>query len=262
MKKHFFTAAFAFIAFYGYSQGPNTFPATGNVGIGTSTPGTHLEVVYAATASPASPVNHAYFGSAITTVSIPQTVAYNGLYVRDTQNTILLESSYSKGNKGYIEFNPLQTTNTTRSAVSIGYNRNEYFRVNQDGKVRIGSAFSDIKTPAGYRLFVEDGILTEKVKVAVKTTANWADYVFADEYKLMPLSEVEKFTKENKHLPNVPSAEEMVANGLDVAQTNAKLLEKIEELTLYTIEQNKVNEKQSKEIEELKAMVKTLAERK
>jgi hypothetical protein len=55
----------------------------------------------------------------------------------------------------------------------------------------------------------------------------------------MPLAEVEAFTKANKHLPNVPSAEEMVANGLDVAATNKMLMEKIEELTLYVIELNK-----------------------
>ena len=71
----------------------------------------------------------------------------------------------------------------------------------------------------------------------------------------MPLNEVEAFVKENKHLPNVPSATEMVENGLDVAQMDAKLLEKVEELTLYIIEQNK-------QIEELKAAVQILMEKK
>src|SRR5690606_910854 len=100
-----------------------------------------------------------------------------------------------------------------------------------------------------YRLFVEDGILTEKVKVAVKNTSDWADYVFADEYKLMPLEQVEKFVKENNHLPNVPSAVEVVESGIDVAKMDAKLLEKIEELTLYIIQQQK-------EINELKTLIK------
>lgn len=71
----------------------------------------------------------------------------------------------------------------------------------------------------------------------------------------MPLSEVEKFTKENKHLPNVPSARQMTENGLDVAQMDAKLLEKVEELTLYLIEQNK-------QIEQLKAEITTLKNKK
>lgn len=96
--------------------------------------------------------------------------------------------------------------------------------------------------PTGYSLFVENGILTEKVKVAVKTTANWADYVFAEDYKLKSLEEVETFVNANKHLPGVPSAKEVVANGLDLATMDAKLLEKIEELTLYMIELKKQND--------------------
>jgi len=91
----------------------------------------------------------------------------------------------------------------------------------------------------GYRLLVKGGVMTEKIKVAVAGSADWADYVFEKNYKVMPLEEVEQFVQENKHLPNFPSASEMVENGLDVVQTNAKLLEKIEELTLYLIELNK-----------------------
>lgn len=94
-------------------------------------------------------------------------------------------------------------------------------------------------TNNSYRLIVQDGIITEKIKVAVKGTPDWADYVFEPSYQLMPLDKVESFVKENKHLPNVPSAEDLVKNGLDVSQTSAKLMEKIEELTLYMIELNK-----------------------
>lgn len=90
-----------------------------------------------------------------------------------------------------------------------------------------------------FRLVVQDGILTEKLKVALKGTSEWADYVFEHDYKLMSLENVEAYVKENKHLPNVPSAEEMANNGLDVSKTSAKLMEKVEELTLYMIEMNK-----------------------
>ena len=90
-----------------------------------------------------------------------------------------------------------------------------------------------------YRLIVQDGILTEKLKVALRNGAEWADYVFDPEYKLMTLEEVEQFTLQNNHLPNVPSADEMVKNGLDITKTSAKLMEKIEELTLYMIQLNK-----------------------
>lgn len=117
------------------------------------------------------------------------------------------------------------------------------------GKVSIGGGLT---TPGTYRLFVKGGILTEKVKVAVANTTNWADYVFAPEYCLRPLSEVEVFIKKNKHLPEVPSADEVVKEGIDIAEMDALLLKKIEELTLYMIEQNKRIEKLEKENTALK----------
>jgi hypothetical protein len=106
----------------------------------------------------------------------------------------------------------------------------------------------------GYNLLVKGGILTEKVKVALAAAGtDWADYVFEPSYKLMSLEAVEAFTKENKHLPNVPSADAMVESGLDVAQTSKMFMEKIEELTLYMIELNKEVKSLKAENEVLKA---------
>jgi trimeric autotransporter adhesin len=106
------------------------------------------------------------------------------------------------------------------------------------GAVVIGSTLTAL--PTGYKLYVADGILAEKVKVALKSGTNWADYVFNKNYKLAPLAEVEAFINKNKHLPGVQSADEIVKNGgIDVNQMFAKQMEKIEELTLYIIEQNK-----------------------
>ena len=110
------------------------------------------------------------------------------------------------------------------------------------GRVAIGNNIPFSLTNANHLLFVEKGILTEKVTVAVKNTVDWADYVFADNYPLSKLADVEAFVKKNKHLPNVPSAQEMMTQGLDVAKMDAKLLEKIEELTLYLIELKKEND--------------------
>lgn len=115
------------------------------------------------------------------------------------------------------------------------------------GKVLIGN----VTVPGNYKLYVEQGILTERVKVALKSTSYWADYVFAPDYKLMPLSEVEAFVKEHRHLPNVPSAEEVVKDGIDVATMDAKLLEKIEELTLYMLQLKQENEALKARIESL-----------
>lgn len=116
-----------------------------------------------------------------------------------------------------------------------------------DGYLRIGNGVS---LPSGYKLYVEDGILTEKVKVALSSDpTNWSDFVFDENYDLRPLSDVEKFIKKNKHLPEIPSTEEVHKEGLDLAQMDAKLLQKVEELTLYVIQQQK-------EINELKKQLK------
>jgi hypothetical protein len=110
---------------------------------------------------------------------------------------------------------------------------------------------------SGYNLLVKGGILTEKVKVALAAAGtDWADYVFEPSYKLMSIEEVETFTKENKHLPNVPSANEMVESGLDVAKTSKMFMEKIEELTLYIIELNKEVQALKSENKELRGMIK------
>ena len=68
---------------------------------------------------------------------------------------------------------------------------------------------------------------------------NWPDYVFKEDYVLMPLSEVEKYIEENGHLPNVKSAEEIEKEGLNLGETNKILMEKMEEMTLYMIELEK-----------------------
>jgi hypothetical protein len=131
-----------------------------------------------------------------------------------------------------------------------------------NGKVGIGIGTSNFPTTAGgvnvsaYKLFVKGGILTEEVRVNLQTA--WADYVFAKDYKLAPLEEVEKFIGTNGHLPNVPSAKQVKEDGIELGQMANLQQEKIEELTLYLIEQNKKIEKQEKEIEELKAAVKAL----
>ena len=104
------------------------------------------------------------------------------------------------------------------------------------GGVVVGDVSS---TPAGYKLYVAGGVLTEKVKVAVKSTADWSDRVFDPAYRLRSLNEVDRFIQQNKHLPGIPSATEMVKQGNDLHKTDTKLLEKIEELTLYLIEQQK-----------------------
>ncbi|MFD2603234.1 hypothetical protein [Flavobacterium suzhouense] len=264
MKKQLFTLSFALCAAFGYSQNSNPWPTTGSVGIGTSTPSStvKLDVVTTSTIGGLG-TKLAYFGSRTSSGDVSRglylgskAVSYPlGEYNVAAVCSSIMSAVGTSTNGAFIDFN-IPIASGVSAALRFGYGTTDFMRIGTDGKVRIGA--STLTTPDGYKLFVEEGILTEKVKVAVKTTTDWADYVFAPDYGLMPLAEVEKFTKENNHLPNVPSAADMVNNGLDVAKMDAKLLEKIEELTLYIIEQNKTNDKQAKEIEELKIMVNAL----
>lgn len=113
------------------------------------------------------------------------------------------------------------------------------FSVGHNGKVSIGLEPGTSTYVGDYKLYVGSGILTEKVKIANYNSANWADYVFEDSYDLMALDNLEAYIATHKHLPNIPSAQEVGENGFELGQMDARLLEKIEELTLYVIEQQK-----------------------
>lgn len=104
-------------------------------------------------------------------------------------------------------------------------------RLNVNGSVGIGTQNTN-----GYKLAV-DGIIRAK---EIKVEADWADFVFKEDYQLRSLSEVEDFINENKHLPEIPTEEDVKENGISVGEMNSKLLQKIEELTLYTIEQQRL----------------------
>ena len=98
-------------------------------------------------------------------------------------------------------------------------------------------------------LNVVHGVLTDSVRVML--SSDWADFVFDDSYTLMPLEKLGVFIQNNKHLPGIPSATEVAANGIELGEMNAKLLQKIEELTLYALQQQKKNEEQQNKNEEL-----------
>jgi hypothetical protein len=109
------------------------------------------------------------------------------------------------------------------------------------GDVSIGT--NDTK---GYKFAVAGNMIAESIKVKLQGT--WPDFVFAKTYDRKTLQETEKHIKEKGHLPGIPSAEEVKNNGIDLGEMNAKLLQKIEELTLHLIDQ----EKRIKELEQRK----------
>ncbi len=131
-------------------------------------------------------------------------------------------------------------TSEAKTVVLSSGNSNAFF----SNKVGIG-----INDPGDYQLAVNGKIRSKEVKVEA---ANWPDYVFAKNYELPPLKETEKQIKEQGHLPGIPSAAEVKTNGIDLGEMNAKLLKKIEELTLYLIEIKKENESQNQKLIDMK----------
>jgi hypothetical protein len=111
--------------------------------------------------------------------------------------------------------------------------------IKQNGNIGIGT------TNPTYKLSVNGNVRSKEVVVE----SGWADYVFAKEYKLPSLRDVEKFIYTNKHLPNIPSAAEIQTNGLKLGEVQTKMMQKIEELTLYIIDQNKRIELLEKKLE-------------
>ena len=88
--------------------------------------------------------------------------------------------------------------------------------------------------------------------IKVRSESDFPDYVFEEGYKLMSLKELAVFIEKEKHLPNIPTAEEVKVSGLDIGKINTLLVEKVEELTLYAIEQDKSLELQIEELKSLK----------
>jgi hypothetical protein len=122
-------------------------------------------------------------------------------------------------------------------------NNIERLRISADGNVGIGT-----NNPTE-KLSVNGNIITKKVRV---TQTGWADYVFDKDYELPTLQEIEEYIKKYKHLPEVPTTQEVQEKGVDVGDTQVILLKKVEELTLYLIQQNKQIEQLKKELTELK----------
>ncbi|WP_229369990.1 beta strand repeat-containing protein [Fibrivirga algicola] len=193
--------------------------ANANVGIGTSAPAAKLEIVSSTTNTSGLRLTNLKSSSPATVLSTNKFLTVNA------NGDVVLGSTTSSARLG----TEAADANWQSSGINL-VNTNT-------GGVIIGQGID--KTPAGYRLFVSEGILTEKVKVAVANTSEWSDKVFEKSYNLRSLRQVEQHIKQHGHLPGVPSAVEVVRDGVDVGKMDAKLLEKIEELTLYMIELKK-----------------------
>lgn len=133
----------------------------------------------------------------------------------------------------------------------LGANNQSLFYIDTNLNTYVGLTESEVKVirtelKNKYRMFVGKGILSEDYGISPKSS--WSDFVFSKEYELRDISEVETFIVENKHLPDVPSAKQISEEGYSQHDMNKVLLQKIEELTIYTIQQQK-------EIQALKAEI-------
>jgi hypothetical protein len=159
-------------------------------------------------------------------------------------------TSPTTSSAGFIKYvNGMVLGNSSVSdPLSLQTNSIDRLFIQNNGNVGIGTT-----DPGSFKLAVNGKTWSTEVQVAVTRPP---DYVFEPTYDLKPLAEIETYIKENKHLPEVPSAKEMEKNGVQLGEMNMLLLKKVEELTLYVIEQQKENTKQADEIKELKKLIK------
>ncbi|CAM4113203.1 hypothetical protein SAMN06265348_103293 [Pedobacter westerhofensis] len=177
-------------------------------------------------------------------------------------------------------------TNLPALAGQIRLVRSDYINTSMYFSTALGNTISDkmiidpygnigigTNNTMGHKLAVNGDIIATSVNV--KPFSDWPDYVFKPAYKLAPLSDLRKFINENQHLPDIPSAGHVAKNGVDLGEMNTILVKKVEELTLYLLEQNeqlqnqqkaaesqkKINQKQHEQIDELQAQLILLAKK-
>ncbi|UWY28275.1 hypothetical protein N4T20_21460 [Flavobacterium sp. TR2] len=128
------------------------------------------------------------------------------------------------------------------------YETRIHFSASGNSFINSGNVGIGIKNPQN-KLDVNGTVHSKEVKVDMD---GWSDFVFKENYNLPTLIEVEKHINEKGHLENIPSEKEVIKNGINLGEMDAKLLQKIEELTLYIIDLNKKMEEQNKQLEQMK----------
>ena len=206
---------------------------TGEVGIGTTNPGTYKLWV-----------NGAIRGNTATvdgTVGIGTTSATSPL---SFSNVIGKKISFFNvdANNDYgigIQNNEMQFYSPVATKMTFGKGTSGSYTANMTYYPSSGQLGINCLPQSDYMLSVNGKIRAKEIRV----NTNWSDYVFADDYQLRSLKEVELFIKDHKHLPGITDAATLEAEGLDISKMQAAMMAKIEELTLYLIEANKKIEK-------------------
>lgn len=205
---------------------------SGNVGLGTTNPAYKLDVNGTAYVS----------GS---TISVGQITAMNGSRLKATSGSGVQVSGASTVSMRGVG----TSTSSGYAAIQTAYDNINFLcpltLQDQGGNVLIGKT---TQTNTSYKLDVAGNIRANKLVV----NTNGADFVFESGYHLLSLDSVETFVNKNHRLPGIAAAADMQKEGIEVGESQSKLLQKIEELTLYIIEQNKQILQQSKELTDVK----------
>ena len=224
----------------GYQNQKLTINKAGNVGIGTTTPTAKLDVNgnIKVTSSWGSWITGKTGTGGITYDTQLKVDKYHSLLRQKTSSGHFVNLGGLRDYFGFFGYDKDRTEN--------GFDHSMVMNLST-GNVGIGTL-----TTGSHKLAVEGSIGAREIKVE---GSGWSDFVFEKNYELPTLENVEKHIKEKGHLQDIPSAKEVEKNGFFLGEMDAKLLQKIEELTLYTIQQEK-------KIKELEKMVKKLLENK
>ena len=195
----------------------------------------------------------------VTTLRMTNTVTtaseYDGFVIEQCNNRVTLRQ-YEKDELNIFANNGSGITIDSVGRIGIGGGPNTAYRLNVTGNTRMGGnavltgsvtasngTFSGGLAVAGNTALGNGFTCSYDGKVRAKevrvTLEGWSDFVFDNGYRLPPLSEIEKYVRQNRHLPDIPTEAEAIGNGVDLGEMNARLLQKIEELTLYVIDLQK-----------------------
>lgn len=257
-----------FVALFSFALAQSTYPLPSPVGIGINSTSDDLHI-HEATLSPYNPgvepldegfrddpLLEGYYSTTIRLTNGSTSFgAYDGFLIEQFFDEVKMQQ-LENANYTLYGYSGLGLQIHKSGRIGIADTSRPEYKVNVGGNTHIkGNIYVDTKVVSGYGEFSESVLIAGMAKVgtgfecsqagqvkakSIKVTLDgWSDFVFDEDYRLPSLYELEKYVTTNRHLPDIPSAKEVEDNGVDLGEMNAKLLQKVEELTLYVIDLQK-----------------------